>query len=223
MMVRMAGTAWSQPARAARAAGLDDLVERVLAGDPAAWQELAGRVHPAALAICRRRRLGADHPGEEDLHHEVAARALDRLAADDFAALRRFTAARARYPEASFLRWLAVVVKNTFIDHMRAQPEYQRRRQAAARKLVRLDVTPLDEESTAGGGRAELQNAVEVRRILEWLLDARFPSVQRRAILLWLDGNGPGEIAEELALAGPREASRLLHAARQRLRRRFER
>lgn len=221
-MASVAGPARSLSAPPPSAEGLDDLIARVLEHDAEAWRELVTRIHPTVLAVCRRRRLGGGAPGEEDVHRDVAARALDRLRADDFAALRTFTATRARYPDTSFTRWLSVVVGNTFIDYLRGQPEYQRRRQAAARKLVKLQVEPLEEGDGSGGG-LELQTAVEVRRVLAYLLDARFPSLQRRALLLWLDGNGPTEIAEELALGGPKEANRLLHAARQRLRRRFER
>lgn len=199
------------------------LVARVLDGSPAAWTALVAHIHPLVVAMCQRRRLGAALSAAEDVPRDVAARTLERLRADDFAALRRFAATRERYPQASLERWLGAVVGNTFIDYLRAHPEYERKRDAHARKLVKRQLAPLDEGTTARQGGLDVQTAIEVRRILAFLLDTGFPAEQRRALLLWLQGHRPGEIADALALAGPDEASRLLHAARQRLRRRFER
>ncbi len=199
---------------------IDAAIDRVLAGDQLAWQRLMGQCHQLALAICQRRRFGGDMPQRDDLHRDIAERALDRLRAGDFAALRRYAETRDRHPTTRFVHWLAAVVGNTYIDVLRALPEYQRRRQAAARTLVRLEVRSLDGESAdldAGDPAA----AAEIRRILAAIAEPDFPAEQRRALLLWLEGNSSAEIAEEMALAGPKDAARLLHAARERLRRRF--
>jgi RNA polymerase sigma factor (sigma-70 family) len=199
---------------------LDLEIDRVLEGDELAWHRLMGRCHDLALALCRRRRFTGDLDQRDDLHRDVAQQALERMRAGDFAGLRRYAAARRRHPETRFIHWLAAVVNNTYIDVLRALPEYQRRRQAAARALVRLEVRPLDGEvgDLAGHDPAA---AAEVRRILAAVVAADFPAEQRRALLLWLEGNNSAEIAEELGLAGPKETTRLLHAARERLRRRF--
>jgi DNA-directed RNA polymerase specialized sigma24 family protein len=192
---------------------------RVLVGDEQAWRELAARVHPAVLAVCRRRRLGAALSGADDLHRDVAAAVLERLRADGHAALRRFVDTRAKYPSTSFDRWLGVVVANAFVDQLRARPELQRRRREGGRELARIEVIPLVE--VAGG--ADVAAEVEVRRIVACLAEGDFPAGQRRALLLWLLGHTASEIAADLHLDGAQEAERLLHAARQRLRRRFER
>jgi RNA polymerase sigma factor (sigma-70 family) len=201
---------------------IDGLIDRVLDGDPDAWRAFAGRVHPVVLAILRRRRLGGDLSEREDLHRDVAMEALDRLHADGFAALRRYAGSRELYPETRFVQWLAVVVGNTFVDRLRSLPEYQRRRNNAARALVRIAHEPLDADA-ADRGPSDPASGAELRRILACFLADDFPAAQRRALLLWLDGNSPAEIAEELGLPGPQRASRLLHAARERLRRRFAR
>jgi DNA-directed RNA polymerase specialized sigma24 family protein len=228
MMRAMAASSGDPGDRADRAAPagrlaaneLELLVPRVIAGDPAAWQHLALHGHALALAICRRRRLGGGAAAVEDLHRDVAERTLGRLRESDHAALRRFVAARERYPSTTFVHWLAAVVGNTYIDVLRSLPEFQRRRQAAARELVRIEIHALDPDSSDPGGR-DPAAAAELRRIIACLGAADFPADQRRALLLWLEGNDASEIAEELALAGPKEAGRLLHAARERLRRRF--
>jgi RNA polymerase sigma factor (sigma-70 family) len=199
---------------------LDRLIGLIIDGAADAWPPLVAIVHPLVLAICRRRRLGGGE-STEDMHRDVALRAIDRIQANDFAALRRYVATREIYAHASFSRWLAVVVGHTFVDYLRAQPEYQRVRQASARELVKIVVEPLDESTTASADRSLLQK-VELRRIVAAMCDRSFPADQRWALRLWLDGNSAAEIAEEMALEGPEHAQRLLRAARQRLRRCFE-
>lgn len=202
---------------------IDGLIDRVLAGEPEAWRELAARIHPIVLAISCRRRLGGDLGERDDLHRDVALAVLDRLYADRFAALRRYAGSREVHPDTGFVQWLAVVVGNTFVDHLRALPEYQRRRISAARSLVRIEHQPLEKAANLDGGAIDPAAGAELRRILTCFLADDFPAEQRRALLLWLDGNSPAEIAEELGLSAPQSASRLLHAARERLRRRFAR
>ena len=82
-------------------------------------------------------------------------------------------------------------------------------------------VVSIDEERTQRSTR-DVRSRVELRRILAAALDENFPDDQRRALLLWLHGNTATEIAEELSLSGSKQANKLLHAARQRLRRVFE-
>jgi RNA polymerase sigma factor (sigma-70 family) len=202
---------------------IDGLIDQVLAGETEAWRQLAARTHPIVLAILCRRRLGGDLREREDLHRDVALAVLDRLYADGFAALRRYAGSRVVYPDTGFVQWLAVVVGNTFVDHLRALPEYQRRRISAARTLVRIEHQSLDNAANLDGGTIDPAAGAELRRILACFLADDFPAEQRRALLLWLDGNTPAEIAEELGLSTPQGASRLLHAARERLRRRFAR
>ncbi len=200
---------------------LDRLIELLIDGAEDAWPQLVAIVHPLVLAICRRRRLGGSSVATEDMHRDVALRAIDRIQADDFAALRRYVATREIYAHASFTRWLAVVVGHTFVDYLRAQPEYQRKRQASARELVKIVVESLDEATTASADRSVLQK-VELRRIVAAMFDRGFPADQRWALRLWLDGNTASESSEQMALEGPAHSQRLLRAARQRLRRCFE-
>lgn len=196
----------------------DALISRILAGESAAWSEFVGRAYPAALAICHRRRFVGGIGDPEDTARDVALRTLDRIYAADFAALRAFTAARARHPSASFVRWLAVVVGNTYVDYLRSQPDYQRRRVATSRRLQRLSHAPLDDE-TPEGNPVDPLSRVEIRRIVDCLQCDVFPRQQRVAIAMWLRGNDASEIAAELGLDSAEQARKLLHAARQRLRR----
>ena len=116
------------------------------------------------------------------------------------------------------MRWLAVVVGNTYVDYLRSQPEYQRQRDESSRRLRRLPREVLDTDASVGESVDPL-TVVEIRRIVDCVASDVFPQPQRIAITMWLRGNDAAEIAAELGLQGPDEGRKLLHAARQRLRR----
>jgi RNA polymerase sigma factor (sigma-70 family) len=201
------------------ATAFDEMVTRVLSGDGAAWREFVARVHPTVVEICEHHRFVGGFAGSEDVARDVAVRALDRLRESDFAALRSFVETRSRHASASFVRWLAVVVTNTYVDYLRAQPEYQRRRVESSRRLRRIPHEVLDSESQAGRA-VDPMTAVEIRRIVDCMASDLFPQPQRMAIAMWLRGNDADDIARDLELPGGREEARkLLETARQRLRR----
>lgn len=208
------------PSDAVPVADIDEQIEQVLAGDRRAWDSLMGHCHALALAVCARRRLGAAMPGRDDLYRDVAGRTLERLAAADFAALRSYIDCRHRYPATRFHHWLAAVVSNVFIDRVRAVPEVQRRRAGVGRSVERIDVRQLDGPAVDATA-IDPDTAVEVRRILAVVAEPDFPRPQRRALHLWLLGHNPAEIAATLGLDNSADASRLLNAARARLRRKF--
>ncbi|HTJ45846.1 MAG TPA: hypothetical protein VL463_27270 [Kofleriaceae bacterium] len=192
------------------------LVDRVLAGAPGAWASLAEAVHAEVLDVCRRRRWGAGSPHAADLHREVALRVLEKLHGNDYAALRAWAAARDRYPDARFGAWLGAVASNAQIDQLRASPEFARRRDGAARKTDAIATAELgDHASTA----IDPARAAEIARVVRALAADDFPAEQRAAIALWLRGHDARAIAGELGLAGADAADKLLHAARERLRR----
>jgi RNA polymerase sigma factor (sigma-70 family) len=197
---------------------LTDLLRAVSRGEDAAWRELVAIVHPRVVEQCRRRRLSRD----EDIAAEVAAHTLDRLRAQDFAALRRFLEIQRKYPATKFDAWLAVIVRNVCIDTLRSLPELQRRRVAGERHLFSVPLLPFEDEANAAA-ECDLLAHRDVQRLVEFLLSDDFPNEQRRAIALWLEGMTNDEIASELGLAGPSASIRLLNAARQRMRRRFPR
>jgi DNA-directed RNA polymerase specialized sigma24 family protein len=179
-------------------ADLDGLVDRVLARESAAWAALAEAVHPLVLAICKRRYYAPGSAHATDVHHEVALQVLERLHGDDFAALRQWAATRDRYPGARLSAWLGAVAANVLIDQLRASPEFARRRTARGR---------------------ELAGAADLAWIVRLIMDPAFPADQRTAIALWLRGHDAASIATEVRLDGAAAATRLLHAARERLRR----
>lgn len=195
----------------------DELVERLLDGDEAAWPELVSAVHPLVLAICRHRGYGRD---DEDTSREVALLVLERLRSRAFAALRSYSSTREKYgAEAKFSRWLGVVVHHAHIDYVRGRPEAHRTREGGARKLERTELSLVAEMEPLAATDGGQLRAAEVIRVVRLMQDDAFPPIGRQALTLWLTGHSPAEIAARLALSDADEARRVLHATRQRLRR----
>jgi DNA-directed RNA polymerase specialized sigma24 family protein len=197
------------------------LVDRVLGGEPGAWARLAESVHAQVLEVCSRRRWAAGSPHAADVHREVALRVLEKLHAGDYGALRAWAAARDRYPEARFAAWLGAVASNALIDQQRASPDFARRRDGAGRRTEAVAHVELEERAADTRDPA---TAVDLARVVRLLADEDFPADQRSAIALWLRGHDATAIAAELGLAGGAAAAdKLLHAARERLRRAMRR
>lgn len=205
-------------AKAMRPVDIDSLIEGVLAGRDDAWPELMAQVHPLAIQICRRR-LRGNNAAAEDICRDVASKTLERLSRSNFSALRRYHHTRKNYVGLRFESWLRAVVGNVCIDHLRTLPGHHRAGSAGNRSHQIKATRSL---TTEAAGPNNLQRHVEIRRVLSWLSDPAFPTDQREALSLWMRGHNAAEIASALGLASAADATRLLRAGRQRLRRRFE-
>ena len=102
-MVKGAG-----PARAE----FDDL-ERLVAGEKAAWDRFVARYAPVIFAAVRRKLAPA---GRNDDAEDVAQDVFIRLCARDFRLIRNYDASRAKLST-----WLTVIAHSTAIDHLRRQ------------------------------------------------------------------------------------------------------
>ena len=193
------------------------LVHSVLEGSETAWQELLSQVHQAAINVVTKRELRRD----DDFAHNVALRTIERLEKAERQSLRQFTETQLRYPTLTFRAWLATLIRNSVIDELRAQPNTSRQRSDGKRTLARRPHVQFGDEHATVDDATSFHRRVEARRVVRWIQDPEFPADQRRAILLWLDGHRNEEIATMMGLE-PADMSRLLRAARQRLRRRFE-
>lgn len=195
---------------------VDALIDGVIAGTDDAWPALVRRVHPMVVAACARRRaFGGVDADEAGL--DVAQRVVDKLHANDFARLRRYAETRRAYPDTSFRSWLGVVTGNAYVDYLRGLPDLQRKRVDQGLRLVPVPTESLDEGGV--GAAVDMARALDIKRIVDSVTAESFPRDQRRALALWLVGCDAGEIADELGLGERGGASRLLRAARQRLRR----
>ena len=198
------------PLRSHAGSSEDELIDALLAGRDSAWPAFVALAHPIVVTTCKKR--GYDRT-DEDASREVAVRVIERLAANEFAALAAYAQARAKYPDMRFARWLGVLTHHAYVDHVRARPEVHRARDAGGRRLARTELVQLADGHAVHEPRYE-PDLVRVMRLL-----ADFPPVDRQALVLWLAGHSSDEIAARLGLPSGDDASRILHATRQRLRR----
>src|SRR5262245_60523774 len=94
----------------------DPRVDAVLRGIDGAWEALSWNLHAEVIGLCHRRGWSAPGGPVADHHHDVALATLERIAADDFRALRRFAEVSVRYRESSFSAWLAAVAASVHVD-----------------------------------------------------------------------------------------------------------
>jgi RNA polymerase sigma factor (sigma-70 family) len=208
----------SDPPPAEEALEFDRRIESLLRGQEEAWPDLVAELHPLAVRLCRLR-LRSRTESSDDICRDVATKTLERLKRSGYAALRRYSETREKYPDLGFESWLRVVVGNVCIDHLRSLPGHQRVRDGKERRHVTKKQVALSSEPA---GPDDIRRHVEIRRVLTWLSDPAFPNDQREALALWMRGHNAAEIAEVLGLPMAADATRLLRAGRQRLRRRFE-
>lgn len=198
-------------------ADIGGAVDALLAGDETQWPLVVLEVHGWALGLCARRqnRLGSDFASN------VALRAVERLKADDYQALRRFVENRRDYPQLEFQRWTGGIINNALIDELRSLPSVSRSRDDVGRTLVRREHVAFTDDEHSTDQRSKQRAQLDVRRILRWLHDEAFPADQRQALVLWLHGYSISDCANKLSLS-EEQARRMLRAARRRLRRKFE-
>jgi hypothetical protein len=110
-------------------------------------------------------------------------------------------------------------VGNVCIDHLRSLPGHTRAGSEGARHHHIKATLMLGDQAAP---EHDMQRHIEISRVLVWLRDPAFPSDQREALALWMRGHDAAEIATALGLPSPLDATRLLRAGRQRLRRQFE-
>jgi RNA polymerase sigma-70 factor (ECF subfamily) len=189
MMVGVSGA--SSSVRDARRASLDadqPIIERCLAGEEAAWEELV-RVHTRRVyAICYRF-TGSDHKAQ-DLTQEVFLRV--------FRSLKNFRAG-----EGSFSVWLGRLSRNLLID------DYRKNKLDRASDSLE-DRLPTIENTTAGSARADgMLAGREASEMLQAALQKLSPELRETVILRDLEELEYREIAQVLEIPEGTVKSRL--------------
>jgi RNA polymerase sigma-70 factor, ECF subfamily len=175
----------------ARKTSLDadnSIIERCLAGEEAAWEELI-RVHTRRVyAICYRF-TGSDHKAQ-DLTQEVFLRV--------FRSLKNFRAG-----EGSFSVWLGRVSRNLLID------DYRKTKLERATDSLE-DRLPVIENTTAASARADgMLAGREASEMLQAALQRLSPELRETVILRDLEELEYREIAEVLQIPEGTVKSRL--------------
>ena len=158
----------------------NQIVERCLSGEEAAWEDLV-RVHTRRVYSICYRFTGADQEAQ-DLTQEVFLRV--------FKTLKTFRSA-----EGSFGTWLARVSRNLLIDH------YRRTRQERVTDSIEEQLPMLEEEGAAASARPDQAMAGrEASEILQATLQKLSPDLREAVILRDLQELEYREIADVLRI-----------------------
>jgi RNA polymerase sigma-70 factor (ECF subfamily) len=164
------------------------LVERCLAGEEPAWEELAKTYTRRVYAMCYRF-TGSDGQAQ-DLTQEVFLRV--------FRSLKSFRAG-----EGSFATWLAKLTRNLLIDN------YRRTKLERVTDSIEDQLPVLEQEDRAGGRADKLLSGREASEILQWGLRKLSPELRETVILRDLEGMEYREIAGVLNVPEGTVKSRL--------------
>lgn len=212
-----------------------ELVQRVLAGDAAAWRELQIAVEPAILRIARRHPslLRKGLAAQPDDLAEIRTVALENLACANFSNLRRFnerSASAAAPLTVSFDAWLYGLVDFVVREHLRkrfgrasgvmlesASGVRRLNKRELHSQAGRLEDHPEPPMANAFGITTRL-TLVEIQQFI----DAEFSSQEAQAVRMhYLEGYRYEEIARQLGLGDGASAERLVRRLNARLRYRF--
>lgn len=165
------------------------LVERCLAGDEGAWEDLVKTHTRRVYSICYRF-IGKDSEAQ-DLTQEVFLRL--------FRTLKSFRAG-----EGSFTVWLSRMTRNLLIDN------YRRTRQERITDSIEEQLPMLEERSIGAGSRADgILAGREASELLQGALQRLSPELRETVILRDLDEMEYKEIAETLGVPEGTVKSRL--------------
>ena len=227
------------------------IIERVVAGDRAAWRELMLRLAPRvegwarASYVLRRCRLA----GEDDVR-AVMVSVFERLAASEYANLKKFLARGELPPQPDDLitavlklgrlededadaeaddardtplrAWLLRLVDFAARDHVRDRYGWAAGDGGPSKRDLHTDARPL-EARPEPAARPPMTDKLTVSRLVDEIHEhiRTFPAQMRDALFLWLDDVPPDDIAAKLALGDPGKAKALIRAGQARLREKF--
>jgi hypothetical protein len=208
---------------------LDELVDRVVSGDTAAWHALLTQIVPQIEAIARshqamRSRRLATHADELA---EVSTAVLGRLSQADYQNLRRYCEQRKLARPQAFESWLYGATDFAIREHLRS-------RYGRAPRSAESVPAPSKRELNTEAGRLEdeqlglsLQRALGITTrlnlavILKYMAD-HFSELEHAAMrLYYAEDSGFVEIAEALSLSNEVEAAKLVRRLNARLRHHF--
>jgi hypothetical protein len=194
---------------------------RAIADGTIAFEDGMTVLWPSCLALARRGRALRGIGASDDDVREVGVRTLERLGGGSARAMGLLDDWLSRHPGKDPVDWLRIVVANIARDYVRARvggrpvdPEERLNLKA------RLNVCVLSLTEGDGASRPPFTAASTAREVVAYA-KKELPEDQGAALSSWLMGAGFEEIGEDLGLAGPEEAKKLLRAAVASLRRRF--
>jgi hypothetical protein len=199
---------------------VEELLERMLAGDEVAQDDLVGVLWPLAVeAVRTSRSLGRLKSSEDDVR-DVALVVVEKIARDGGRGLRLYGSWRERNADKTFADWLRIVAGNAARDHVRRVLGSRKRDDglpSAKRLLNEFGSSALLEELGVRPPMTAQQTAQELLAYAR----SRLRADQLRALELWIDGGDFEDVARDLELDGEEAARNLVRAAVAVLRRHF--
>ncbi len=181
----------------------ETLVDRLLAGDEAAFEEFANDYFPRLLRFALGR-LGGDYDLAREIVQSTVSKAVVRL--------------ETYRGDASLSTWLCACCRNEIAQHFRAQ--------SRTPPMVELEDTllasePEMENGSPKGPEADLIRHEETERVHQ-TIDELAPRYGKALEWKYIDGLSVKEIARRLG-TGPKAAESILTRARQAFRQSYER
>src|SRR3569623_1740881 len=197
---------------------------RVVGGDADAWQELVVQLEPLLIALVRRSRTLGPMRHIVDDCRAVMISVLERLKKDRYRGLRLFSSWAAANPGKDFGDWIRIVTVNLARDHVSSRLGAAARTEDDTPRTKRMlhtlaSLLPSDDDPRLAF-QPLVTNAQLARELMEYAARELAP-VPQRALPLWIEGASFEELAAELALPRPQDATRQVRAALARLRRQF--
>jgi DNA-directed RNA polymerase specialized sigma24 family protein len=208
---------------------LDVLIQRCVAGDVDAWQELVASVGPqvqqiaGAHASLRTRALTAP-----EAIADVMTATLSRLAKDDYRNLARYLAQRSLAKPQSFDSWLYGAVDFAIREYLRdkfgrAPAAVSEQRARPSKRDLNTQAERVEEERlhVSLGSALAITDRLELAKIVAYMTK-RFKPLELQAMRLhYAQDLSPAELAAALGLADAEAASKLVRRLNARLRHYF--
>lgn len=197
----------------------EDIVRRVLRGDPAAWMSLFAKYGPVVTGVARSHRSMGSYRTSADDVRNVMAQVFERLRRDDFRALRTFVPWLEKNPSKGFGDWMMIVTVNvirTYVTSKLGAP----RTDGSAKQLVNTWATSLDLDLDAPLVHPHMTTLETANQILAYARE-HLAEDQVAALAGWLEGSSFDELAADLHLQDARAADKLVRSALAKLRRQF--
>jgi RNA polymerase sigma-70 factor (ECF subfamily) len=165
---------------------LADLAARCLAGDAAAWEQLARTQHRKIYGICYR--FTGSPTDAEDLTQEAFLKMYRNLASFDSA-------------KGSFSTWLTTLTRNLLVDNYR-RTRLERASDSLDETYDGEDDGPTKAERLTDGGKSQEQHVagLELRAQIQAALKQVSPELREAVILRDLEDMDYKEIAEVLGI-----------------------
>lgn len=198
---------------------LKPIVERAIAGDPAAQELLQQILWPGLLRIASRWR-GVEHLSDaEDASPEISLRVLERLFRNGLEGLKRLWEAIVLGGGDRGWPYICRMTQRKAYQFVRNHPEVIGQTEDGGAQLVSLvPLTEREEEMLPASD--PIPDAIDARAIAEYA-ERTLSTDQLQAARLHFLGDRDVEIKEALHLPSPEVAQRLRRSAVARLRRRF--